>query len=517
MFPSPTASLLLLGFSYLAYHLFWLPYCSTSSRWLSGLPWVGVKGVFFPRSRGRVAAWKRTRTLLNEGHAKFSQYGRIFVLPSIPEHLVVLNAAQIDELARMGDDRVVSELALDATFGDKIETYGPHMDIVRGQLTRNLSLVAAAVSYELERALQSIWPVSSEEWASYKLLSSCNQIVSRASSCALGCKELAQIPQFLEHSQDFSTALGAAGFLMGKLPLWLRSLLAPLILFKANRAFAACLNITSPIIRKRLASIQHGKTDDPAYEKPQDFLQWLLEATHADPSQVDEARVTGRLLVLNTVALQTTTLVVANVILDLYSSPRSGEWVAELRAECERVLAEHGGVWTKDAVNSLHRIDSTIKESMRFSDGLDANVRRRVVDPNGIKLSDGTWIAPGVMVATPACCIHRDAQDYPNPDVFDPFRFFSQGRQSSSAGGGRTEQNSVTALVATTKSFVAFGHGKHACPGRFFAAFEMKLMLARIVMDHDVRVKEVERPKYVYMNGFRAPSEEIEVLVRLRR
>ena len=35
---------------------------------------------------------------------------------------------------------------------------------------------------------------------------------------------------------------------------------------------------------------------------------------------------------------------------------------------------------------------------------------------------------------------------------------------------------------------MSFGFGRHACPGRFFAANEIKLILARLLLDYDIRM-----------------------------
>lgn len=37
---------------------------------------------------------------------------------------------------------------------------------------------------------------------------------------------------------------------------------------------------------------------------------------------------------------------------------------------------------------------------------------------------------------------------------------------------------------------MGFGYGRHACPGRFFAANEIKLILARLLLDYDVSMPE---------------------------
>ncbi|KAJ7660426.1 hypothetical protein B0H17DRAFT_832480, partial [Mycena rosella] len=46
-------------------------------------------------------------------------------------------------------------------------------------------------------------------------------------------------------------------------------------------------------------------------------------------------------------------------------------------------------------------------------------------------------------------------------------------------------------MVSTGTDHLPFGTGKHACPGRFFAATELKAMLAHLVLNYDVKA-EVE-------------------------
>lgn len=41
-------------------------------------------------------------------------------------------------------------------------------------------------------------------------------------------------------------------------------------------------------------------------------------------------------------------------------------------------------------------------------------------------------------------------------------------------------------LVSATAERLAFGFGKHACPGRFFAAQELKTMLAHVLLKYDI-------------------------------
>ncbi len=51
-------------------------------------------------------------------------------------------------------------------------------------------------------------------------------------------------------------------------------------------------------------------------------------------------------------------------------------------------------------------------------------------------------------------------------------------------------------FVTVTKDFMAFGYGRHACPGRFFAANEIKLMLANILNQYDIKMPDGETERY---------------------
>lgn len=104
-----------------------------------------------------------------------------------------------------------------------------------------------------------------------------------------------------------------------------------------------------------------------------------------------------------------------NTLLDLYTSPQSADFVAGLREECERVYKAHDNKWTKNAVNELHRVDSTLKESMRLSGiGFQA-LLRKVVQKDGVNIGN-THIPGNTIVAVPSGAIHRDPEY--DPSIF---------------------------------------------------------------------------------------------------
>lgn len=47
-------------------------------------------------------------------------------------------------------------------------------------------------------------------------------------------------------------------------------------------------------------------------------------------------------------------------------------------------------------------------------------------------------------------------------------------------------------LVSTSENYLRFRHEKHACPGRFFAANEIKIALAHLLLEYEWRMPEGE-------------------------
>lgn len=255
-------------------------------------------------------------------------------------------------------------------------------------------------------------------------------------------------------------------------------------------------------------------------------MEDLVELAKNDSSALDENTIVRRLLLLNMVAIHTTSIITTNTLLDLYSSPNKEEYVTGLREEVERVLCESGGEWTKNAINSMYRVDSTIRETMRYSGLGDLGMKRRVIDPKGIDLSGGLHIPCGVSIAAPNHAIHRESDFYgDNANEWDAFRF-SRPREAhleqvEAAGDhpdrlDRVLEHKNQGLIATGADFLTFGHGRHSCPGRFFASQEMKLMLAHLIMHYDIEVVGGERPPAIFMNGNAIPSETAQLRVKLR-
>lgn len=100
-----------------------------------------------------------------------------------------------------------------------------------------------------------------------------------------------------------------------------------------------------------------------------DGLQWMIEeaTTKCDPAELNAKRLSERLLFLNDVSMHTSAFTLQALLQNLAASDPRQAYIETLRHECKTVLGEFSGQWTREAVQKLVLLDSTIRESMRMS------------------------------------------------------------------------------------------------------------------------------------------------------
>jgi len=102
--------------------------------------------------------------------------------------------------------------------------------------------------------------------------------------------------------------------------------------------------------------------------------------------------------------------------------------------------------------------------------------------------SDGTHLPAGAWMGAPAAEIQK-SNFIPNPTVFDGFRWERMGVENQISG-----KSGKYSAVTTSFDHLVWGHGKYACPGRFFATTVEKILLSYIIERFEVRCPE-GRPK----------------------
>ncbi|KIX10708.1 uncharacterized protein Z518_01792 [Rhinocladiella mackenziei CBS 650.93] len=475
-----------------------------TSKWYSNyqkrvkVPGIGYSA--WPILSSWIAAFKFMRSpveLTRQGIEKHNRgFFRISTLQG--EYVLIAQRDKIAEYVKAPDDVLgFQEAANDQQqieytmgFGVAFRTY--HTPVVRIQLTQSLKTHIPAMMDEMSLALDDMIgsPSEFQQFALYDIIA---MAVARTSSRVFVGPILSRNKEYLENAINYAAAVVISAELVRMFPPWLKSILikvAPVTWYRRRS-----LKFLRHIIQDRL----DGKLDENG-QKPDDLIQWLVDA--APPIERTIPQLAERIMALNVASIHTTTMTLSGALYCLAAEPE--KYTAELRAE----VLEHApdGNITKDTLVKLVKMDSFLREAGRFNNAGLLSMQRNA--KKKFTFSDGTVIPPGAKVGTPLLFVHRDPALYDNPEVFDGFRF-SRLRENAETG-----QAIKYTMISTDPAYQLFGHGKHACPGRFFAVTEMKLLFSLILLRYDLALEPGTGPKPIYVATMCLPDTKLKVLMK---
>ncbi|PAV19648.1 cytochrome P450 [Pyrrhoderma noxium] len=455
--------------------------------------------------QGAYAFLKNARQTLLEGYKKYN-YGT-FKVPIIERWLVVINKPELIEEIRKAPDDVFSFLEASKELIAGKWTLGPstfnnayHLPIVRNQLTRSLTSRLEDITDEIECSFNDLI-LPTEDWTSVPALRTMQKIVCRTSNRLFVGLPLCRNEDWINLNIIFTINVMSVTNKLSKYPEFLKPFIAPWIT-EHKRSIERATKHLRPVFEERFR--MYEKYGDNWPDKPNDMITWLIEEAPESGNR-DVRELTLRNLVINFAAIHTSSSSFTHALYHLAAEHE--KYAAPLREEIENIFREEG--WTKTSMTKMWKLDSFMKESQRLNGiGITAMSRKVMKD---YTLSDGTFLPAGTTVTANLAATHRDETFYENPEVFDGFRF--ERMRESSVDEGLKNQ-----MVQTSTNYLAFGHGRHACPGRFFAVNELKAMMVHILLNYDVKLEDegVRPPNEI--NGLRlAPNREAKVLFRKRR
>ncbi|KAI5119872.1 hypothetical protein M0805_008543 [Coniferiporia weirii] len=453
---------------------------------------------------GAIKFFTSAREMLEEGYNKYGS--RTFKLPQMGRWIVVLSSPELmEEIRRAPDDKLSHEEVLEDRFAFK-DTLGAlvmenqyQIPILRSRLTRNLVSLFDEIKDEISCAFNDSIPAKGDEWVSRVGLKTMTEVVCRTGNRMFVGLPLCRDKDYIDLNIRFTVDVIKGAHIIGLFPNVLKRIVGKLFTSVPASTRRGVKHL-GPIIEHRLRQCeQHGK-DWPG--KPNDMLSWLVD--EAEGKQRTVEALTQLILALNFASVHTTSTF-THALFHLAARP---EYIEPLREEAERVIETEG--WTKAAMGKMRKIDSFLKESQRYSGIQMLTLIRKVL--TDYTLSDGTFLPAGTHVACNSLAAHYDDAHYTNAHKFDGFRFADM--REDGEGEGAKHQ-----MVSTSLEYLAFGHGRHGCPGRFFAVCEMKTMMAYLVLTYDVKLEDAEggRPKDFEFGTSIVPNPKAKVLFRKRK
>ncbi|KAM6485446.1 cytochrome P450 [Trichoderma sp. SZMC 28011] len=399
---------------------------------------------------------------------------------------------------------------------------------IRQDLSKNLNIVLPLIQDETKYAFKELKIQS--EWTSVNINSAMLRMIALISGRVFVGSPLSRSEEWLDASINYTRALSKVqDDYLGLGPV-LSNIAAPFLssVWKARGYMTKAQTWMRPLVAEILAS--EKSMDGPSKAGVTGcFISWLLK--YIPDAHKTATRVGEDQMIVSFAAIHTTSNTAAMAILDLASRP---QYIGELREEVETVVAE-GGEQNEDgniylgkaAFAKMKKLDSFIKESQRFNSLAFVTPAYKLLSnatfSNGIKLPKGTRITfphHGLAMSTTNKAFSPENNveaGNAGPDVFDGFRY---ARLRELPGLESKHQAASTGLDNLT-----FGHGPHACPGRFFAIYEVKNLLVELLLNYDFRLastvdghdKEAIRPANIAHKISNMPNPCAVLEVRARR
>ncbi|GES63543.1 cytochrome P450 [Aspergillus terreus] len=440
------------------------------------IPLVGRSRWEFSNKKAKQRFVSSAKELMAQG---FSQGRTVFQLMFAQSATIVLHPKYVNEI-KNNPSLNFDEANKKSFFGSKIPGFEPFdgidkegilLEVINKKLTHTLGQLTIPLSRETATVLSEKLPKSGE-WQSFTFAQEIPHIVARLSSLVFLGQKICRNQEWLNVSVNYTIDAFLAARDLRLWPSVTRRIVhwfLPSAKRLRHHTVVATEIIQAEIQKRELIRI--GKL--PEEEPPRthaDALDWFAEVAAGRPFNVIRSQIG-----LSLAAIHTTSNLLTNIMYDLTAYP---EHIQPLRDEIKAIVDEDG-ILKKTSLTKMKRMDSVMKETQRLNGAGIAFLNRIAMDE--VILSDGTRIPRGASITVSAHHM-RDESIYPDAQTYRGFRFYDKRQE---AGNEHRFQ-----FVTTSPEHLGFGHGIHACPGRFFAANEVKILLAHLLLKYDWKFAE---------------------------
>lgn len=171
---------------------------------------------------------------------------------------------------------------------------------------------------------------------------------------------------------------------------------------------------------------------------------------------------------------------------------RHPDVMADVVAELDELYAD-GSAISFQALREIPRLEAVLKETLRLHPPLI--ILLRVVQEE-IELA-GHTVPAGTMVAASPKVSNRIAEDFPEPERFDPGRYLDPRQED----------------LLNRWTWIPFGAGKHRCVGSAFAMMQLKAIFSVLLRDYEF---EMAQPSGTYRDDCSKMVIQLEQPCRVR-
>jgi len=214
-------------------------------------------------------------------------------------------------------------------------------------------------------------------------------------------------------------------------------------------------------ICKLFSKIIKARRQLPASERPDDMTQVLMEAVYKNGEILEDDKITGLLIALLFAGQHTSGITSSWTGFFILSNRK---YFDELVEEQRQVREQFGDEITFEVIKSCVKMENCIREALRLFPPLIILMRKVIKE---IKYKDFVIPVGDLLCVSPGCAM-RLPEVFTNADTYDPDRFV-RGEDTN-----------------TPFSYIAFGGGRHGCPGEPFAILQIKTLWTVLLRNFDL-------------------------------
>lgn len=369
------------------------------------------------------------------------------------------------------------------------------------------------------------------QWHTIVLKDLLLDLIARLSSRIFLGEELCRNEEWLKVTKEYTVNGPKAATILHLFPRNLRPIIANFLpITRTIRAqLKHAMTIMEPFLEKRRSEKEACRREGKEPNLYADAIEWFEQVADGQPYSALYLQ-----LGLAFAAVHSSADALTHTMLEILQKP---DIIQPLREEIISVLGTED--WSKRTFYKLRLMDSVLKEAQRLKPVLlgkpmllssamssstltlhkfhlkhtscltqiPVTMNREAL--RDTKLPDGTVLKKGEAIGVASHSM-RDENTWENAGTFQPDRFLKM-REDPNEG-----ENSWQ-FASTSSRHLGFGHGEHGCPGRFFVAHELKIVLCNLLLKYDWKLAPGCKPKIDEAGYFLNSDPNAQVMFRRRK
>ena len=394
-----------------------------------------------------------------------------------------------------------------------VKTTSLYFKTIMNKVTPALPSLTTSLKVRIGREIDSMFPQDSGQWTTIEPLQKIVHCISSAFSMITVGAPLCDDPEHIRLMSEQATlgesilteqillqsSLYDAVFSIVIVMRLVPSMLQPFLVWMLPAKWKLEKNVRKlesfiiPEAQKLLA--QRDLSSDT------NLLSWMIQGSRSDMER--DPKILTRLQAVTAAGgTHSVGMFIDNALYDIVTDPRLLE---EVREEIREKHKENNGIWDHGAYESLIKLDSALKESARVGPPT-MTVYNRLMQSD-YTLSNGITLKKGQMICVSGCSIQKDPDIFLNPESYNGLRAYNQSLEDHQAHPFKFADSEL-----------GWGAGRWACPGRFLANLEAKIILVKLLDEYDFKLpRGKSRPARITFHDYGFIGQHEKLMVRRRK